>query len=180
MKLKTSIKCRDLLTVPIKGRTQCYGSLHSKYKYFCEVLMHVTVALGRPYYTHYQYTTNTCSCVEPPHFLAWFLTCFANVIKTLLHAFGPNETFYLSCKCSTSYVAVCIAMDWDIWGVFSVNKSFNQSIIGANHFFLLYPPYFTLLQNSHLCNQKNVNVWFASFVDKHINVLVNGLPYKIQ
>ena len=30
---------------------------------------------GRLYYTNYRhmYTTNTCACVESPHYLAWFV-----------------------------------------------------------------------------------------------------------
>ena len=47
-----------------------------------------------------QYITNTCFCVESPHYLAWFLVSIPNVIKTLLHGFDPYITFYLCSKCS--------------------------------------------------------------------------------
>ena len=73
---------------PIKGRAQCYVSLHSNlpehlWGHDAGKMCHRE---GYIYYTNYQYIMNTCVCGECPHCLAWF-DCFPNVIKALLHGF---------------------------------------------------------------------------------------------
>ena len=89
---------------PIKGRAQ-YSMLHciQIFTNACEATMQVKRAIGklRPYYLNYQYTTNTCACVEPPHYYAWYVVCFPIVVIALLHGFDPYKTFYLCCKCAT-------------------------------------------------------------------------------
>lgn len=44
---------------------------------------------------------NTSAHIKSPHYLAWLVMCFANVIKTLILGFNPLMTFYLCCKWST-------------------------------------------------------------------------------
>ena len=59
-------------------------------------------------YTNYTYITNTCACVESPHYLASFVVCFQIVIKTLLHSFDSFTciTFYLCCN-SATFLGAC-------------------------------------------------------------------------
>ena len=65
------------LSALIKGRAQCHAPMHSN---FHKYLWNNDVGMqGRLYYTNFQYT-NTCACVESPHYLACFVVCFPTVI----------------------------------------------------------------------------------------------------
>ena len=51
------------------------------------------------HYTNYQYITNSCTCVEFPHYFAWFVVCFP--IATRLQSLYIS--FDLYCKCATFF-----------------------------------------------------------------------------
>ena len=85
-----------VFSAPIKGRAQCYASLHSRIpvKTWCRL----SVPYRGLYYTNYQYITNTCACVESPHDLLFVSICSKSSTIRPRYLY---ITFYLCCKCAT-------------------------------------------------------------------------------
>ena len=105
--LKTIHKC---FLCPIKGRAQCFASMHSDFHEHLWSHDAGKACLREGYITWKLPITNTCACVESPHYLAWFVVCFPIVIRTLLQNFDHYITFYLCCKCANAHVPVLLAM----------------------------------------------------------------------
>ena len=62
----------NVLSVHIKGRAQCYASLHSNFQEY--LWSHDAgkrdIHVGKTLIQNYQCIANTCACVESPHHLA--------------------------------------------------------------------------------------------------------------
>ena len=64
----------------------------------CEVTMQVKRAVGKAILQNYQYITNTCACVEPLHYFAWF--GFFSPIVVKLYYTASTHMYILRCKCA--------------------------------------------------------------------------------
>ena len=109
LKLKTIHKC---FLCPYKRQSSvlCFIAFSfSRTPVKSQCTMQVKRAIWGLYYINYQYITNTCTCVEFPHYFAWIVVCFP-IVEKVLHGFDH----YIYCFTCAVNVPVLLTMHWSV------------------------------------------------------------------
>ena len=103
LKLNNSHTSLNILSFPLKCRSQCF-LLHCIQIFMNTWLWsHDALVINVLHRKEYMvesilYYRQTTVCVRSPYYLAWFVVCLSNVLKTL-HVFDPYIMLHLHWEC---------------------------------------------------------------------------------